>query len=932
MAISSASSNSSSSIAAPASMSSSAGSTCSTSNSGCIGHAPGIAGAAAAAAMTAAFPGMQAASREAAAGRCPAQVPPCPALSCLLPALSVAGHCWPSAFWPAVSSAVKVPAGLSRKASLAAAASTDGSAGAPGSCEDGAAASGGPAGAAAAARAFTLSPRLSIELDVTHRLGSSGSIGSLAAQCAAADAAADAANTLDQLPSPSAADDQAVIVHKVRLSGPNELESLLFGSATTSHPDTTVARIMKPSRTLSSSGNLPANGHANSLAHAYSWAAPGGFNARGLGCYSTSTTASSREQQRSNGWTTGGWAAAGMPAASHYAPRRSASVNIAQLARQLHGSGSCSSSAASSQQSFGSVKVTGARESLAGAAGAIRHALGASASASRQSNSFDGLPPLAHKSSPSAAAALQGSLGQRQQLGRVPESDVQTSLLFQTASLPAGCVSKARSYQALSALQAAGSAELSSDGLAAALDAERAAASGKPPAGGGTMAAASADATGLLGSRSSSGAGLVPAAAQQLPFRSAFRSSVHAPITAAPAALSGRFSDSAVLAAQQQGRQQPWRLSSASTDAVTEQQGQLQSSLHAQASLADSLASLDSSELGASEGKVHGGLAHSRSSSLKTLTATEALAAAAAAAAADDSEPLQEGASAVSFKAGGALVAAAAAADPSLAAGAGARAAEKVQRGSSSALAALEPPPPPAAATGAASSMLAAAVLEEPSSQTPLERSVRGGHTRAARLKHSMSSPELQALVPGTKTRPRRSSVVVQAPDAALHISATGKAAAASHEQQGPLRHSLTGDSTPSVKQDSSSLAGRQSVTPFAQDAAASSRQQMQQQQPVTFATAFAVAGACSLSPAGSRELTGGSFGADGAVHGGELGEQALEGQMHGGRRSKSVVSERPGARVLSVSRSSQPVTRAAAATACLWQGHTATNPTQSHA
>jgi hypothetical protein len=33
-------------------------------------------------------------------------------------------------------------------------------------------------------------------------------------------------------------------------------------------------------------------------------------------------------------------------------------------------------------------------------------------------------------------------------------------------------------------------------------------------------------------------------------------------------------------------------------------------------------------------------------------------------------------------------------------------------------------------------------------------------------------------------------------------------------------------------------------------------------------------------------------MGADGAVHGGEFGEQALEGQMHGGRRSKSMVSD----------------------------------------
>eukprot|EP00775_Hariotina_reticulata_P011411 gene11411-11558_t len=42
------------------------------------------------------------------------------------------------------------------------------------------------------------------------------------------------------------ASEQSMIVHKVRLTGPGELESLLFGSATTSYPNTTVARILRP--------------------------------------------------------------------------------------------------------------------------------------------------------------------------------------------------------------------------------------------------------------------------------------------------------------------------------------------------------------------------------------------------------------------------------------------------------------------------------------------------------------------------------------------------------------------------------------------------------------------------------------------------------------------------------------------------------------
>jgi hypothetical protein len=205
-------------------MSSSADSSCSTGNSGALGPAASNSSSAA----MAAFTGLRAKGRQSTAGTCPAQSPPCPALSCLLPALTVAGHCWPSTFWPAASAAVKVPAALlSRKGSAAAlvADSTD--------TPEGMAAS---AGTAAASRPiFALSPRLSIELDGTHRPGSSGSIGSLAAQCAAADAATDAVTagdrTLDQLPSPTAAEDQAVIVHKVHLSGPNELESLLFGES-----------------------------------------------------------------------------------------------------------------------------------------------------------------------------------------------------------------------------------------------------------------------------------------------------------------------------------------------------------------------------------------------------------------------------------------------------------------------------------------------------------------------------------------------------------------------------------------------------------------------------------------------------------------------------------------------------------------------------
>ena len=134
------------------------------------------------------------------------------------------------------------------------------------------------------------------------------------------------------------------------------------------------------------------------------------------------------------------------------------------------------------------------------------------------------------------------------------------------------------------------------------------------------------------------------------------------------------------------------------------------------------------------------------------------------------------------------------------------------------------------------------------------------------------------------------------------------------------------GSSLPAALASSSSLqaAGSASISPFPQD---SSLAMLQQQQPVTFRSAFAGMSGCGLSPAGSRELCEGSLGADGAVHGGELGEQALEGQMHGGRRSKSMVSGvQAGARV-----DQQSACGAAASTAvsprrqgslcwCLWK------------
>lgn len=868
VAISSSCSTSSTSIAAPASMSSSADSSCSTGNSGVLGPAA-INNSSAA---MAAFTGMRAKGRETTAGTCPAQSPPCPALSCLLPALTVAGHCWPSTFWPAASAAVTVPAALlSRKGSAAAqgADSTD--------APEGIAAS---AGTAAASRPiFALSPRLSIELDVTHRLGSSGSIGSLAAQCAAADAAADAVatsyRTLDQLPSPTAAEDQAVILHKVRLSGPNELESLLFGSATTSHPDTTVARIMKPQQ--SSSSSHAGLGSMNTLAHAYSWAAPGGFNTSGFGCYSTSTNTSVRQQQCVNGWTTGGWAVAGTP---HHAPRRSASVNIALLSRHLHGSGSCSSSAASSQQSYGSLKVAAGssgshlgRDSLAGAS-------------KSQRSSLEGMPPVSNRPVPAAA----GSSGQWQQLGRVPESSsTQPALFSQAASLPAGIptagrVSKARSYMALSALQAAGSSELA-DALAAAAQSTAAAASRSPP-GGGVMAAASADAAGLLSSRSSGGGGrLYPQVQQQLHFRPAFRSALHTTNAGAPAALQNRFRDSPVLASGQLPRQQPLPRLSADVASL-----QRTPSIHAQASLADSLASCDASsdQDCTKEGKVHGGLSRSNSSILLALAAEPAPTGSACDSALQ--QALHAGTSASSPKAAQQLAARSSSSGGMPAArlvtfAPSDNASDKEQQGSASALAPVQP-----AAAAAGGNVLPA---HEVSGDAPSEKCVRGGHSKLARLEHSRSSPELKSLaMPGTQTRARRSSVVLPP------YSSSNK-----HQPQqlGGLAH--TGGTLPASWQDSSAMgadaASSLSISPFAAGSMTESEPSFsgllprvpQQQRPVTFASAFAQASACSLSPAGSRELVEGSFCADGAVHGGELGEQALEGQMHGGRRSKSMVS-----------------------------------------
>ena len=724
---------------------------------------------------------------------------------------------------------------------------------------------------------FTLSPRLSIELDVTHRPGSSGtSSGLLAAQCAAADAAG---SLPDQLPSPSsAAEEQAVIVHKIRLSGPNELESLLFGSATTAYPDTTVARILKPKP-------------SNALEHAYSWAAPGGVNTSGFGCSSSSSSggAGARQQHRPNGWASGGgWSAGGWARPVHAAPRRSASVNIAQLSRQLHGGGtaSFSSSTASSQHSQASSLRGATGSGSFGRAFGGDSLAGAAATRSRsQRSSLEGIEEQAMPSLSSAAArastssAAASSTGQRQ-LARVPELGAHGAPgmhIQQAVSLPAGAsstgrVSKARSYQALSALQAADSAEkadsLAAAAAAAALPAVGVSAEGTQRLGAGSrVAAASADAAFGLGSRSSGG-GLFPSG-QQLHFRPAFRSALH---SSAAAAFQQSLSGGILMPAQQQQQQQQQQ--------GLQQQQQASPSLRAASADAQGSGLLSRSSSAAQqlcgpdgvqevpEGKVRGGLSRSRSGSIQALSSGEATGV----------EPNSAG-----------LM--------------------------------LGEMAPTAAAAAAAAPEAGVPVSSTEQQGAKAEPSVRGGHTRAARMKHSLSNPELNSLAPGTKTRARRVSALL--PPAATYTSSTAAAAAAAAAGTSAISMQagassggsrIRGGSLPPTLQLSNSLAGcsvsaggtisnasTAVLSPFAQDGAGSNlavpafvppHHQQQQQAVPAFCSAFAGASGAVLSPAGSRELSvEGCMGADSAVHGGELGEQALEGQMHGGRRSKSMVS-----------------------------------------
>jgi hypothetical protein len=388
------------------------------------------------------------------------------------------------------------------------------------------------------------------------------------------------------------------------------------------------------------------------------------------------------------------------------------------------------------------------------------------------------------------------------------------------------------------------------------------------------MAAASADAAGLLGSRSSgSGGGLYPhAQQQQLHFRPAFRSALHTTDAGAPAALQNRYSDSAVLASEQLLWQQ--RLPRLSADAAGLQRTP---SIHAQASLADSLASCDAlaDQDCSKEGKVHGGLARSNSNILLALSAAGAAQTGSAGmsalqqalhSAAPDCNPKAAqrlAAPSSSSTCSGGTPAARVTFAPSD------HARDEEQQGARSILASG----PPTAAGG---------------SNKPLEKCVRGGHTKLARLKHSMSSPELKSLAsPSSKTRARRASVVLPP------YSSNNKQ---QQQQLGGLARTGGSWQDDSAVGASSSLLVSTLASGSMNDSEPSfsgllAQVPQQQQQPVTFASAFAKASACSLSPAGSRELIEGSFCADGAVHGGELGEQALEGQMHGGRRSKSMVS-----------------------------------------
>lgn len=718
-----------------------------------------------------------------------------------------------------------------------------------------------------------LSPRLSCELDLTYdtRSSSFGSGSGLMAQCAAADAAAEAASlpsfaAAAEAAAPSAAEQQAVIVHKVRLSGPCELESLLYGNPTTAYPDTTVARILRPrqpGRTASSNG----------LVHASSWAVPGALHAP--------------DSSRLRG------------PQHHAAPTRSATVSIADLARRR----SISGDQPGSYSSASGHSHTSLKAAVAQSAAGI--------------HSISGKENAAV--SPTAASELWKQYSRDSERGLGVKARRFSGAAYSSAADPAGTAAagdaagvrapKARSYQALSALHAASLGACSMP-AASALEPQPA---GSPSAAAGVVSS-SADAAMLLlsGYQRSSGGGLAAALQPQgMHFRPAFAPAAGGSPAAGDLPRHGSSSSGWMLSAAAEASMEEDQLQQQHEQ--QQRQGSFTSAVlalaHA-ASLADSLASLgtSASETGADlpEGKVHGGLLRSRSSSMQAMFS-------AGAGAGDDEQPP--------------------CAAPSLAAA-----------------------PTPADAqgddgsawTGSCEGKMRGGEAFSRRDSDAGNECMRGGHSKAARLKTSASSPALSALaMPAAASSSSSSKVVpinvrsclqpgdaqprrvkqqakgvrfttgslpatlqqhhtlggacgtldrVAARDTAAAAAGTSDASCAGSYSAAEDADDITGRSV-SMSSMLTSLAGRPAAAAAA--AAGEGRQHGSSSTapPAVRASSLGVAGRdaslellCSEGDLAASRATAGGSGADGAVHGGELGERALEGQMHGGRRSKSMV------------------------------------------
>ncbi|KAF8065920.1 hypothetical protein HT031_002981 [Scenedesmus sp. PABB004] len=762
--------------------------------------------------------------------------PPAPALSCLLPVLSVAGSCWPSTFWPcyesvrapAVSAPVAPPRvsvarsdskgfGSARGSSLSARASSLASSSGL-SFEEAAEAAGvlrpagarplpcgggGAGGCGARSCAFALSSRHSCELDLSHSHGSCGCLGG--GECGAP------GGGLAQPDSP--AEPQSVIVHKVRLAGPCELESLLFGSATTLRPDTTVARILRPSGSMASWPSAEA--------------------------LSPSGGAPSRS------------ASARFPfgAELHAPPRRSASVSIGALAAghgRLSGSGS------------------------SGGQGALHDAV-AAAEGRRGSWGRD----LA-----AGSGGLWGAAAPPLRRGAAPEADPEQQ---QYAS--DGRVKKARSYQALSALHAATS--LGSAGLP-----------GLAGAGGHFVAAGDGTARRLGAAAAyrpaSAATGDAPA-----PGAGAGADGGAAP---APAAAAAAAPGAAVL-------ERGWRGAS-STSAIPSAGALLLLAAGAGGVAMPLSCPADVPGLAVAqqrEGKVRGGVSRDQRSSARVSQERETAAAShdqavAAALAALGGEPGCEG-----------KVRQGVACDRRLG----------PRHSSDDAL--------PADARGAGGRVAWADGAPE------LEAAVRGGRHKAARLaRAAVSSPDLPSLAAeraaadaafdaaavsavraalcGPAAAPRASWDGASAPPAGGAPAAEPGGAAAGAPPSPPrgiavpsavrramrqlklhrggarvsqsagdlLAKRLSGASSSGAGSRGSSLDS--SFSASAQGGGAARPQRRGADADADGSHPVAIAGA-------ARQGSGGllSQDSDGAVHGGELGEEALEGQMHGGKRSSSL-------------------------------------------